>query len=141
MKAQSTINIETLIPSSLLEEDHSDEESISNCKFEDNLNYQEKNQDTVNHIIYNFQIISIQLENNSNSEKKIPKNEKSESNKSKNNNIFPDLQKPPKEETSLIQTLDLNFFSILKILIKMNIISFFSKIKIFLQIEQKEPTE
>ena len=37
MKAQKTINIETLIPSSLLDEEHSDNESFSNCKFEANL--------------------------------------------------------------------------------------------------------
>ena len=37
MKAQKTINIETLIPSSLLDEEHSDNESFSNCKFEDSL--------------------------------------------------------------------------------------------------------
>lgn len=37
MKAQNKINIETLIPSSLLDEEHSDNESISNGKFEDNL--------------------------------------------------------------------------------------------------------
>ena len=36
MKTQSTINIETLIPSSLLEEEHSDNESMSNNSFEEN---------------------------------------------------------------------------------------------------------
>ena len=56
MKAQSNINIETLIPSSLLEEDHSDKENISNFEFEDNSPTQERKSDTVIHIIYNNQI-------------------------------------------------------------------------------------
>lgn len=34
MKAQKTINIETLIPSTLLEEVHSEDENTSNEKFE-----------------------------------------------------------------------------------------------------------
>jgi hypothetical protein len=59
MKAQKTINIETLIPSSLLDEEHSDNESFSNCKFEDNLPLfkdapKEKLTDKVNHIFNNF---------------------------------------------------------------------------------------
>lgn len=37
MKAQSSINIETLIPSTLLEEEHSDNENISKIKFKDDI--------------------------------------------------------------------------------------------------------
>ena len=37
MKAQPSINPETLIPSSLLEEEHSDNESISNMKLINNI--------------------------------------------------------------------------------------------------------
>ena len=36
MKTQANINVEKLIPSSLLEEEHSDNESISNNSFEEN---------------------------------------------------------------------------------------------------------
>ena len=59
MKAQSTINIENLIPSTLLEEEHSDNESISNKKLKDNIPLfkdipQENISDNVNHIFINF---------------------------------------------------------------------------------------
>ena len=37
MKAQPSINLETLIPSSLLEEENSDKESISNMKLINNI--------------------------------------------------------------------------------------------------------
>ena len=62
MKNQSTINIETLIPSTLLEEEHSDNGSISNNKLKGNIPLikdvpQEKNSDNVNHIFINFFIL------------------------------------------------------------------------------------
>lgn len=37
MKTKSTINVENLIPSSLLEEDHSDNENNSNINFRENI--------------------------------------------------------------------------------------------------------
>lgn len=37
MKSQPSINLETLIPSSLLEEENSDNESISNMKLINNI--------------------------------------------------------------------------------------------------------
>ena len=70
MKTQTTINIENLIPSSLLEEENSDNESIPNLEFEDNSplckkDSQEKKSDNVIHNIYNnhpyrLKIIQIQ---------------------------------------------------------------------------------
>ena len=59
MKTQSTINVETLIPSSLLEEEHSDNESMSNNILEENKslskNASQKNiSENVNHIFYIF---------------------------------------------------------------------------------------
>ena len=59
MKAQTPINIETLIPSSLLDEENLDKECASNCKFENNLplykdSPEEKLTETVNHIFNNF---------------------------------------------------------------------------------------
>jgi hypothetical protein len=55
MKAQEKINMETLIPSSLLEEDLSDNGSLSNMKFKDNItllkdNFYIKGQEEVFHI-------------------------------------------------------------------------------------------
>lgn len=55
MKAQGKINLETLIPSSLLDEDLSDNGSISNMKLKDNItllkdNYYAKEQEEVFHI-------------------------------------------------------------------------------------------
>lgn len=61
MKTQTTINIENLIPSSLLEEENSDNESNPNLEFEDNsLLYKkdslENKSDNVTHNIYNNKI-------------------------------------------------------------------------------------
>lgn len=55
MKTQNTINIETLIPSTLLEEGHSDNEMVSNLKFEKDMFIikdipQENINEKVNHI-------------------------------------------------------------------------------------------
>ena len=63
MKTQGKINMETLIPSSLLEEELSDNESITKIKFEDNIPNlkdasQEKEQEKVFHI-FNLFIIYI----------------------------------------------------------------------------------
>jgi len=63
MKTQGKINMEALIPSSLLEEELSDNESISKIKFEDNTPNlkdvsQEKEQEKVFHI-FNSYIIYI----------------------------------------------------------------------------------
>ncbi len=69
MKAKSTINIETLIPSTLLEEEHSDNESTSNMKFKDNIPIfkdipQENLKENVIHIfiiIYNIYLFRMKI--------------------------------------------------------------------------------
>lgn len=63
MNSSKTINIETLIPSSLLEEEYSDNESISNKKFKKDISSKEEieqknKQENVNYIfLFNYYII------------------------------------------------------------------------------------
>ena len=102
MKAQTPINIETLIPSSLFDEEHSDNESFSNCKFEEHLplckdNSKEKLTEKINP--------ADNSENNNSSQYS-----NKESNNSQKINNFNEMKMPPKEEAAFIPSLDLNAF-------------------------------
>ena len=97
MKAQS-INIENLIPSTLLEEEHSDEETFSNNKSEINSSsgkeapQNDKKEKVINNIITIPQNVHSIKENENHNH-----NSKTESNSDNSN----DFQKLPKEENHM----------------------------------------
>ena len=114
MKTQSTINVETLIPSSLLEEEHSDNESMSNNSFEEkNPLFKDASQknisDNVNHIFLLFYNI-LQDEKDNNLEKHNTNQNIELKTNNKQDILLNDLQKPQKDDIQLNQSLDLNAF-------------------------------